>query len=837
MGMERPGEYRWPRPSEVSWWDVRRQPLMFALAALCSGAVLARAWPGTALVWLAAAAASLLVWKTAARRRCAWLSLLALWSFLFAGGGFWTHARWRIFRADELGLQAHREAQPVCLLAVARSAPRRLAAQDAWSPQLTPTWRMRVRVTRVRDGLDWRAASGQAPLLIQGETVPQFLPGDLLLIHATLQAPSPPLNPGEFSRARAHRANRELFTLEVSSPHGVRRVQTGHSADPRRLLERMRLHAQQLLRQHVGQPHAPVAIALLLGSREQLDRQTTLQFLQSGTIHLLAISGLHLGMLVGVIWFAARLGWLRRRPALLLAAAFVIPYAALTGGQPPVVRAAALAVCISFGRWLGRPLLNGNLLAASALGVFVLNPLSLFQTGTQLSFLAVATLAFAARNLQRPLAARDPLQRLIQASRPAWRRRLRLLLASIWRIWLTGFAVWLVALPLVLYRFHLLSPLALFLNPLLWLPVAGALLSGFVVLLSGDLLPALAWAAGSICSLCLGCIQAGTQWSVEPLAGYRWLPAPAGWWVGGWYAALALLAASPRCRPRPAVRLVLALLWLAIGWGEWQYRQRQLCRERHLTMTFFAVGHGTCVLLEGPGGFAALYDAGRMGPPAPIADCVAHYLWSRGHMRLNAVVISHADADHFNAMPAIHERFPVPRALVPEHVVADTSTLLTSLREQWRAAATELRVTAAPDQPAILPGVAIRVLHPPRSAREASDNANSLVLQIEFAGRRVLLPGDLESPGLEQLLAQPGRTCDVLMAPHHGSQHSDPQAMSAWCRPRWVIVSNHLPAAPSLRDAYERHGAVVLDTATSGAVSIGIEADGRMWIRCWRSGE
>ena len=101
----------------------------------------------------------------------------------------------------------------------------------------------------------------------------------------------------------------------------------------------------------------------------------------------------------------------------------------------------------------------------------------------------------------------------------------------------------------------------------------------------------------------------------------------------------------------------------------------------HLRCTFFAVGHGTCVLMELPGGSVMLYDAGHLGPPQSVVRMVSHDLWSRGIYRLHNIVISHADADHFNAIPELVSRFYVDRVLLPEHMEHHSSQLVASLRQ------------------------------------------------------------------------------------------------------------------------------------------------------------
>jgi competence protein ComEC len=107
-----------------------------------------------------------------------------------------------------------------------------------------------------------------------------------------------------------------------------------------------------------------------------------------------------------------------------------------------------------------------------------------------------------------------------------------------------------------------------------------------------------------------------------------------------------------------------------------------------------------------------------------------------------------------------------------------------------------------------------------------SDNANSLVLAIEHAGRRILLTGDLETPGLDDVIAESALDCDVILAPHHGSSRSNPPGFAAWSTPDWVVISgSHSDKQGEAESAYRASGAQVLDTADVGAVRVTIADD------------
>src|SRR5213595_92813 len=116
-----------------------------------------------------------------------------------------------------------------------------------------------------------------------------------------------------------------------------------------------------------------------------------------------------------------------------------------------------------------------------------------------------------------------------------------------------------------------------------------------------------------------------------------------------------------------------------------------------------------------------------------------------------------------------------------------------------------------------------------------SDNANSITMGVEYAGRRILLPGDLESPGIDDVMAEAPYDCDVLLAPHHGSRRSDPPGFAAWSSPKWVVLSGGggEQAAPVIR-TYEQAGAGVLVTNEVGAVQFKVQPDSSLQMTTFR---
>jgi competence protein ComEC len=159
------------------------------------------------------------------------------------------------------------------------------------------------------------------------------------------------------------------------------------------------------------------------------------------------------------------------------------------------------------------------------------------------------------------------------------------------------------------------------------------------------------------------------------------------------------------------------------------------------------------------------------------------------------------------------------------------------LEDAIRAAGVPIRQVWAGDRLRVGPQVTVEILHPPREGVLGSDNANSITLAVEYGGRRLLLPGDLESPGIEGVMAELPYDCDVLLAPHHGSRRSDPPGFAAWSTPDWVVISGG--GGDDVRQVvqtYERAGAEVLRTSKRGTVHFSVH-DGSIKMASWREGD
>ena len=235
-------------------------PLVIVLAAAAGGMVVDRYRPLPLVVWWTIAAAGLGGWSLLWRKRRNWVASVVLLLAALATAASWHHCRWNLFGGDDLGRFARGQQQPVCIEAVALQTPRVIPPPESnplRSPRLGDEIRFEVELRAIRDGNQWRAASGRAALIVEG-LVPDLAAGDRFQAFAHLLPPEHALNPGEADSAARDRGRRITSHLRVNYPEAISLVATGFASSPRRLLESLRLRGRQVFATYpapaTGQP-------------------------------------------------------------------------------------------------------------------------------------------------------------------------------------------------------------------------------------------------------------------------------------------------------------------------------------------------------------------------------------------------------------------------------------------------------------------------------------------------------------------------------------------------------------------------------------------------------
>jgi predicted membrane metal-binding protein len=259
----------------------RRFPLVVVLAALASGIVVGCYVSIGPVIWWSVALVSLVLWRPLrARPLSVWLVLLAV----MATGAAWHQLRWNFFPADELGRFARRQTSPVYIEAIALQRPVLVPARPADPLCTLPQGdqsRLEVSLLRLRNRTVWQPVSGRVLLAVEGHLL-GVAPGDLLRVAAQLSRPWPAQNPGQFAFSDHERSQRRLCRLKAAYPDCVVVRSKASRWSLRWLVQRLRNGSNDMLWHHLGHPRSDLAAAVLLGAREQLDRDRVEAFFHRG---------------------------------------------------------------------------------------------------------------------------------------------------------------------------------------------------------------------------------------------------------------------------------------------------------------------------------------------------------------------------------------------------------------------------------------------------------------------------------------------------------------------------------------------------------------------------
>ena len=785
--------------------------LALAFVVGLTAAVLAPRLPPTAVT--AALAGGAVVVAFAGRRRASALVLAAL----LAGGAYGFHTAQRALASR---LPTHLEGRDALLVGVVSDLPQADALRT----------RLRVDVQHLT--VAGEVVSGPRRMLLSwyGER-PTLRPGERWQLPVRLKAPRGFRNPSGFDYERWLTGEGIDATGYVRSGPAQRLPASVWSAP----LQRFRQAIAQGLDRHLGRGDAGLMVrGLAIGVTGAVSPATWRTLRETGTAHLLAISGLHVTMtgawlyvVVGGLWRCLP-GLLRRLPApraaAVAAAVGVCVYAALAGFAVPARRTALMFSVAALGAASGRETSPVRLLTLAAVAVLVFDPLAVLASGFWLSFGAVGILLWLAMGRSQPL--RQVEDALADGPAPTrasvrW-RHLRDKASGVVRLQM---AVALGLTPLTLGFFGMLSPTSVPANliavPLLGLLAVPLTLLGVVALplptLAGPLLLAAQW----VCTATLMMLQ--TLQGLVP--GVLWAPVP---WPALAACALGVLVLLlPRGFPGR---------WLGVLWclPALVYRP-PLPPVGAFSATVLDVGQGLAVVVR-TRNHALVYDSGpRFSERFSAGEAIVLPELARlGVRRLDLLMLSHGDSDHAGAAADIVGGIPTARIAsgTPQQItgVGAVGSCVDQTEWTWDR-------------------VRFRQFHPAGELTMAGDNDRSCVLEIRADGGSVLLTGDVELPAQRRLMqVEALGPVDVLLAPHHGSRGALYPPLIGRLAPREVIFSAAYRSRfghphPAVSAAYRAAGARLWNTATAGALQV-VAGPGRLEVtaerarqgRWWRGG-
>ena len=698
---------------------------------------------------------------------------------------------------------------------------------------------------------------GRIRLTVSGED-PRLSEGDRIVFKGRISPIRNFNNPGGFDYRRymtfkdvwgsAYVQGDKLTRIEKKTEKGIGAVLANARSRISDLIDRLGDHEQK-----------GVLKALLVGDRNSISVELKKAFNRVGAGHLLAISGLHIGIIAAVSffifkWILSRIGFFlshawTKKGAVLLSAVPVVIYGLLSGMSPSTQRAVIMVMVFLAAFLFEREHDLINTLAIAALLILIVCPPCLFSISFQLSFAAVLAIIYGLSKIPTPWSAGQN-----QTGQQKWEK----FIIKFYYFFMTSFFAIAGTLPIVMYYFNQVSLVGLPAN-IIFIP-----LIGFVVVPLGILAVfispfttfgslVLLKAASAVLAPVIKIITTMSAWSFAAVKTVT--PNPLEivcYYVLFWVllnikssqTETSLAVNTPQHRQnkqsihKPAVIVaLLTILVFSADAGYGIYR-RYWCDDLRVTM--IDVGHGNAALLELPHGKTMLIDGGGFSDNRLFdvgASIIAPFLWRKKIRTVDTLVLSHANSDHLNGLIYIADHFHVKRVWL-NHEPADTfgyRLFMETVKTNHIQMPAYSEIAGIND----INGVRFNIISPAMDFLEKSrtetwhnlDN-DSLVVKVSLGRISFLFPGDIKAPAEYHLVSTAGDKLKstVLLSPHHGSNTSSTQSFLEKVNPKIIVISSRYKSRfgfphPSVLKRYQDMGCRILGTAQNGAVSM--RTDGR----------
>lgn len=619
-------------------------------------------------------------------------------------------------------------------------------------------------------------------------------PGDRVVVEGEPRIAIAEVNPGVKSYEDYLRNRGVHSAIDATGPDAILRIAKVPWYSPWNWAARFRQAQAENLARAMPFRVLPFVYAVWLGHQSALSQEEYLDYVWSGTAHILSVSGVHAAIIAFTLNFALRALQLARRPRSIIVMIAVFAYALVSGASVPAMRAAIMVCLYMSADLLEREPDTTTALSLAGIIFLLWDPRSVFDIGFQLSFASVASILIYISLFQ------DRMEKI------HWFVRGPIA---------TSLAVQIIPLPIAAASFHAL-PLAAPIANLVAIPVLAAVLwlCFVTALLSFVWMPA-AQIAGYATLLPIELIrwiaEAGS--SLRPLSKIMTTPTLHAWAMY-WIAAALLAATLVASKDLRKSMIILSFTAIAFSFVFW----RPLRYEPEVVM--LDVGHGDATFIRTTTGETMLIDGGDASEFSDRGrQIVAPFLWARGITRLDAVMASHTDRDHLGGLLYIVDNFDVGAAILGA-VESDRPLEHEFLK---RCAEREIPVLRVKRGDTLqLGSTAFPIFHPiPDWSATTLPNDLSIVTKVDFGSESILFTGDIERAA-EASIDLSLIDTDILKVPHHGADTSSTVPFINAVTPQYATISTGARGRPVLDqpivDRYKARGVSVLRTDRLGAI-------------------
>lgn len=685
-----------------------------------------------------------------------------------------------------------------------------------------PSWRTlaRVAVAEIGCDSDWQKGVGRVAVSTPGVLDSNFFAGQTVEILGTLQIPKGHVAEGLFDYRTFLRQQGIYYFLQVERTNDWKLLPETGSPKAPPWCDRFRDWAQRIMAKGLPEEDEPLRLlwAMVLGWKPALTQEVAQPFMQSGTLHIFAISGLHIALIAGILVSLLRVFQIPRGACGLVVIPLIWFYTAATGWQASAIRSTVMMTIVIGGWALKRPSHLLNSLAGAGLVILIWEPRQLFQAGFQLSFFVVLGLALIAPPLEKIrqwLLRPDPL--LPDELRSWWQRATHTVLGWLTASIATSLAAWLGSLPLIAYYFYMVTPVSVGAN-LLIVPLSSiALASSLGSLICGDWLPWCTELFNHSSWFWMKLMITLSEWAAGLPKAFFYVrpPTPIGFVI--YYLLLAVVLSGWIFQPArrkwavPTTLAVVSASCLALAW-----------ERAEVKITVLPLG-GSGICADAPGADSdLLIDCGDVSG----ADFMLKpFLRGQGVNHLPNLLLTHGDLHHVGGFDSIAKDFRV--------FTVRTSSL--RFRSQAYRRIVERFEGGSPLRRQIHRGDYVgqwRVLHPEATDRFAHADDGAIVLLGEFDACRVLFLSDLGKLGQQLLVEREAdlRADIVITGIPREREPLHPDLLAAILPQASIVATADYPASArinrNLRERLEASETPLISTDVTGAATLTIDAHG-----------
>ena len=686
-----------------------------------------------------------------------------------------------------------------------------------------------LELTEAEATTGWINTSGLVRVRVN-EPIFDLRVGDRVQLYCLLNKFNPSTNPGEFDMAKYMARNGVFVAGSADSRQAIELLSNdaiGLFTKAKSWLSRIAVNAL------LGGPYPQtqsesLLLALVLGQRTTIDKDTYTAFRKTGLLHFVCLSGMNFAMVIGFVWWVCKTAGLMKPGRAIVCTITAVIFLMVVPENAPALRAAIIcfAFCASFiFRRKSNPF---NSLALAAIVLLLMKPTGIFQADWQLSFVSVLGILLFSK----------PIQNFLTETTSGWfvepekqnltSRSIFKIVSLIIPVCAVSVAAWFANVGILLYHFYgiqyLTSVWTVLVSPLIGL----VSLLGYLKLVVAIFLPSVS----ALMGIAINHLSDLLIWVVKLFAGLNiseMLTGKTNIAVILLFYGLIVFAFFFRLR-NPAIKKAICatatltlIASLTIPW--WQRTHGD-----NLTVTVLDVGHGQAILAQMPGGRNILLDAGSQNRSDVGTRVISPFLRYNGIRNIDAVVISHPDIDHINGLLETLDNCKA-KAIYSDDLFFDNQknkAPVKLLREELARKSIEIKPVE--DKIPITCPATVKLLWPNKTVYEddkISANDKSAVTLIEYAGKRVLICSDIEKFAQREILRlYPDLKADVLIMPHHGSAKTTEPSFVDKTGATVTIASNSESSYEKGQVIRPRQGLKSYYTGKNGAVTIRINEQG-----------